>query len=56
VSELFCALCWYTRADAEDAVMVIDGYSVCDDHAGYFQGGQLSRAIAVVKKEDTQDS
>lgn len=43
---LYCAVCFYTRTGkAEEAVTVIEGYAVCEDHMGYVAQGERFAAI-----------
>lgn len=42
---LFCAVCWYIREDAEEAITIIDGHALCEDHVGLFSSHTLSYAI-----------
>lgn len=51
---LFCAICLFSAEMAQEADTVINGQAVCLDHAGYVQGGEFTRAIALVKREQPQ--
>ena len=49
---LDCAICLFTvEGRANEADTVINGQAVCMDHAGYVQGGDFTRAIALAKSE-----
>lgn len=49
---LCCAVCLYAReGQAEEAVTVIEGYAVCDDHLGHVAQGQRFVAIMRTAKE-----
>jgi hypothetical protein len=52
---LYCALCYFVRSDAEEAVTVINGQAVCDDHLGYVQGGVFTQALILVKRNEPGD-
>jgi hypothetical protein len=41
--------------DPEDAVTVINGQAVCDEHASYVQGGEFSIALAAVRRDAKRD-
>lgn len=58
--ELLCSICMYQTgrptAGVADAVMVINGQSVCMNHANYVQGGVHSQALANLKEEADHDA
>jgi hypothetical protein len=45
---VLCGLCMHARLTANAAVTIIGGVAVCDEHTGYVQGGDFSRALALV--------
>lgn len=50
---LVCAVCLYVRTGiAADAVTVVEGYAVCDDHVGYVaQGEQFHSILTAARRE-----
>lgn len=52
---IFCAICMYvpdTPHEANEAVTVIRGYAVCDDHMGYVAQGEEWHAILSTAKRE----
>lgn len=41
-----CSICFYAREKTEDADMVLNGQTVCVEHAPLVQGGDHSRAVS----------
>lgn len=50
---LYCVFCMYVRKEEnKPAVTIMNGQAVCEDHAYYAQGGELSRILAVIKLDE----
>ena len=52
---LVCAICMYIKSDepASEAVTVIEGYAVCDDHLGYVaQGERWYHILRAARREN----
>jgi hypothetical protein len=51
---LKCGICLYIRTGvAEDAITVIEGYAVCEDHMGYVaQGTRFTAITQAARGED----
>lgn len=53
MSGLSCCLCLHARKGvAEEAITIINGQAVCEDHMSYVQGDNFSSALATVKREE----
>lgn len=47
-----CVFCLFVRAEAKEAITVMNGQAVCFDHTYYVQGGDFARILAVVKRDE----
>jgi hypothetical protein len=52
---LECCICRFIVDDPEDAVTIINGQAVCDDHASYVQGASFSTALAWARRDLKKD-
>jgi hypothetical protein len=43
-----CCLCMHARLTANAATTIINGQAVCDEHAGYVQGGDFASYLSLV--------
>jgi len=51
---LLCAICFYVPDEpheAVEAVTVIGGYAVCEDHLAYVQGEEWHAILSAAKRE-----
>jgi hypothetical protein len=50
---LCCCLCLFLReGEATEAVTVMSGHAVCEDHMGYVQGGDFSRRLRFAREQE----
>ena len=55
-AELLCALCMFTRTEANEAVTIVDGTAVCDDHLTLVSHGtEFNRALHVAKQWEREE-
>jgi hypothetical protein len=55
--KLYCAICLYVRTGvAAEAVTVIEGYAVCDDHMGYVAQGENWASIYRTAKASAEQT
>ena len=48
-----CVVCIYTRDDGNDAVTVVNGQAVCDEHLTYIgMGEELAYVINLVQRNE----
>lgn len=52
---LLCCVCWYIRTGTRDAVTILGGYAVCEDHVGIVAQGQDWAAIIRAAKDREND-
>lgn len=51
--ELYCCICLYIRIGvAEDAITVINGHAVCEDHLGVVSSPAVNNAIQLHREGD----
>jgi len=50
--KLYCCFCIHLVQDwAEEAVTIINGFAVCEDHMGIAQGGDFTAKLSVLKEQ-----
>lgn len=50
-----CVFCYFVRTVPEPAITVMNGQAVCEDHTYYAQGGEFTKILTMVKRDEQRD-
>lgn len=47
-----CCICLFLPGKSYNAITIIDGYAVCEDHIGYVQGGNWFSILRLARDNE----